>query len=351
MNQVPMEISVVVPVLDDREGMRELLVALAAQTRLPDECVVVDGGSTDGTRELLETASLQFPLRLVNHPGRNIAAARNEGIERASFDWVACTDAGCVPASGWLAAMERALRSSEFVAGVFEIEGQTPLTRVLALTHYPSRGEVEDPPAWIRISHRLFGRGYVPERTGGGNVAFSKSVWQGVGGFPEDVYAGEDRAFTSAVVGAGFRVARSPGAVVNWGPPATWAGNAKMFFTYSRGDIRFPGRSRHAARVAAWALAAALMRRGWRARCLLVAGGAAYIALPVHRARQGNLPVRYWWRIPVVVALKDLAQMAGASRGLIDAARGVPQPPPARRAAAPASIDGPPQPPQRVQVA
>jgi glycosyltransferase involved in cell wall biosynthesis len=351
MNQGPTEMSVVVPVLDDRDGMRELLVALAAQTRLPDECVVVDGGSTDGTLELLRAASPPFPLRVVDHPGRNIAAARNEGIELASFDRIACTDAGCTPAPGWLAAMEAALGPSEFVAGVFEIEGRTRLTRVLALTHYPSRAELEDPPAWVRVSHRLFGRGYVPERTGGGNVAFSKSVWRGVGGFPKEVYAGEDRAFTTAVVRGGFRVARSPGAVVKWGPPATWAANAKMFFTYSRGDIRFPGRSRHAARGAAWALAFALMWRGWRARCLLVAGGLAYIALPLHRARQGDLPAKDWWRIPLVVALKDLAQMAGAGRGLIDAALGRPQPPPARRAAAPTSSDPPQRPPQRAQAA
>ena len=351
MNQVTAEISVVVPVLDDREGMRELLAALAGQTRLPDECVVVDGGSTDGTLELLRDASPPFPLRLVNHPGRNIAAARNKGIELASSDWIACTDAGCTPASDWLAAMEVALRSTEFVAGVFEIEGRTPLTRVLSLTHYPSRDELEAPPVWIRISHRLFGRGYVPERTGGGNVAFNKSVWRGVGGFPEEVYAGEDRAFTTAVVRAGFRVARSHGAVVKWAPPASFADNAKMFFTYSRGDIRFPGRSRHAVRAAAWALAAGLMRRGWAARCLLLAGALAYIAVPLHRARQGKLPVTGWWRIPFVVALKDLAQMAGASRGLIDAALGKPQPPPARRASSPTMSDRQEQAQRRVQAA
>src|SRR5436305_12826743 len=97
------EISVVVPVLDDERGMRELLESLEAQSRLPDECVVVDGGSKDGTVELLRRYSAPFDLRLVSLPGRNIAAARNEGVRQARFEWIACTDAGCLPASDWLA--------------------------------------------------------------------------------------------------------------------------------------------------------------------------------------------------------------------------------------------------------
>jgi hypothetical protein len=326
------KISVVVPVLDDRDGIRELLESLAAQSRPPDECVVVDGGSTDGTLELLASSVLPFPLRVVKHPGRNIAAARNRGVAAAGFDWIACTDAGCCPASGWLRAIDAASSSSDFVAGVFEIEGRGPFERVLALTHYPSTDELDRPRAWIRISHRLFGRGYVPERSGGGNMAFSKAAWRAVGGFPEDIYAGEDRAFTAAVVSAGFRITRSTGAVVKWRPPGTLVGNATMFYTYSRGDIRSPGRARHAARAAAWLLAIRCLSGGWRARLFVSIAGAAYIALPVDRARRGRLPRRYWWWIPLVVAVKDLSQLAGATRGLVDAVQGVPQPPPRRSA-------------------
>jgi glycosyltransferase involved in cell wall biosynthesis len=324
-------ISVVVPVLDDREGMRELIAALSAQGRLPDECVVVDGGSTDGTVGLLNASSAPFPIRLISHPGRNIAAARNVGIAAAKFEWIACTDAGCQPAPRWLAALAAERTSADFIAGVFEIEASSALERVLALTHYPSVDELESPAAWIRLSHRLFGRGYVRERTGGGNIAFSKSAWRRVGGFPERVYAGEDRAFTAAVASAGFRMSRAGGAVVRWRPPGTWWGNAKMFYTYSRGDIRLPGRARHGVRVLAWLLAARSVAAGWRLRFAVAAAGLAYIALPLHRARRGQLAIREWWRIPLLVALKDLSQMAGAARGLLDALKGVPQPPPPRR--------------------
>jgi glycosyltransferase involved in cell wall biosynthesis len=311
--------------------MSDLLGALAAQTRLPDEVVVVDGESSDGTRELLMSSSAPFPLRVITRPGRNIAAARNAGIEAAEGDWIACTDAGCRPVPGWLAAIDAARDSSDFVAGVVEIDWRTPLERVLALTHYPSSDELSDPSTLVRLSHQLFGRGYVQDRGGGGYMAFAKSVWRAVGGFPETVYAGEDRAFTSAVVRAGFRVTRSTEAAVKWCPPATLAANARMFFTYSRGDIRSPGRARHAYRLAAWMVAMRCLAGGWRARIAVAAGGFAYIALPLQRAWHARLPARDWWRIPLVVALKDVAQIAGATRGLLDAIRGVAQPPPRER--------------------
>jgi cellulose synthase/poly-beta-1,6-N-acetylglucosamine synthase-like glycosyltransferase len=331
MTEAHQPISVVVPVLDDREGMRELIAALSAQRRVPDECVVVDGGSTDGTVDVLEASSAPFPIRIVRRPGRNIAAARNAGISAASSEWIACTDAGCLPARGWLAALEAERARADFAAGVVDVEGDTTFERLLALTHYPSAEELDTPSPWIRLSHRVFGRGYVQDRSGGGNIAFSKSVWRDVGGFPEKVYAGEDRAFTSAVMRAGFRMSRSRDAVVRWRPPGTWRGGARMFYTYSRGDVRVPGRARHGVRLAAWLVAARSVRAGWRLRLAVGAAGLAYIALPVHRARRGGLPVRDWWRIPLLIALKDLSQLAGATRGLLDAAQGTPQPPPPRR--------------------
>lgn len=330
MSEPANAITVIVPVLDDREGMRELLEALADQSRLPDECVVVDGGSSDGTAELLADWRGPFPVRVITRPGRNIAAARNTAIEAARSEWIACTDAGCRPAREWLGAIDAVRPTADFVAGVMTIEGRTPLERVLALTHYPSSDELDSPPTWIRLSHRLFGRGYVQERSGGGNMAFSKALWRAVGGFPEEVYAGEDRALTTAALRAGFRITRSPDAVVAWGPPSSWIGNAQMFYTYSRGDIRFPGRKRHVARLVAWMLGARGFVGSWRVRAAVGLGGVAYLALPFHRARRGGLPLREWWRIPFAVAVKDLAQIMGAARGLLDAALGMPQPPPSR---------------------
>jgi len=60
---VAMRVSVVLTVLNEAASLPALLDSLAAQTRPPDEVVVCDGGSTDGTPSLLE-AERRVPLRL-----------------------------------------------------------------------------------------------------------------------------------------------------------------------------------------------------------------------------------------------------------------------------------------------
>ena len=64
-----------------------------------------------------------------------------------------------------------------------------------------------------------------------------------------------------------------------------------------------------------------VFRGGWAARLGLGLGAASYIALPVRRARAAGYPLRHWWRIPLVVALKDLAQIVGSVVGVLDAIR------------------------------
>ena len=322
-------ISVISTVRDDREGVEEMLRALEAQTRPPDEVVIVDGGSGDGTLELLESwSSERLHLRVLSAPATNISAGRNAGVTAASHEWIACTDAGCRPVPTWLEAIDAARGRADLLTGVFTVDGQTAFERMVAVTHYPDPAELERPGPFVRLSHRLFGRAFEASHAGGRSMAFTKTTWRAVGGFPEGLYAGEDQAFSLELVRRGYRALLLPEASVAWRPPQTWPANARMFFVYCRGDIRSEGRLRHLARAAAWVAGPALLTRAGTARAAALIAAAGYMGLPLARARRSGVPPVEWWRIPLLVAMKDLAQLTGAAVGLVDALRGRPQPNP-----------------------
>jgi glycosyltransferase involved in cell wall biosynthesis len=327
----PDAVSLIVTVRDDRPGFAELLDAVAEMDELPDEIVVVDGGSKDGTLDELSAREERLPpVRVFVAPGSNIAAGRNIAVREARHDWIACTDAGCRPVRGWLGALKQAGQAADIAAGTWVVEGDTPLDRAVACAHYPVLEELHDDDPLVRLAHRLFGRDFRARHAGGRSMAFSRAAWEAAGGFPEHVYAGEDLAFSAAAIELGFDSTLAEEATVRWRPRTTWAANARMFAIYTRGDIRTKGRIRHFVRLAAWTLAPWLFLKGGPAGKVAVAAGAtAYLWLPMRRARRSLAPSE-WWRVPTLVALKDLSQLAGSGLGLIDAVRGVPQPRPHR---------------------
>lgn len=108
-------VSVIVPVLNDRSGVEVCLPALLAQTHPADryEILVVDNGSTDGTRAAVERfrACSDGRVRLLEEPDvRSSYAARNRGLRAARGEIVAFTDADCDPQPTWL---ERGLLALE----------------------------------------------------------------------------------------------------------------------------------------------------------------------------------------------------------------------------------------------
>jgi len=84
-----MRVSLIVAVRDGERHLAEALGSALAQTRPPDEIVVVDGGSRDRSREI---AAAHARTRVVAQRGVGLAAAWNTGIEAARGDALALLD-------------------------------------------------------------------------------------------------------------------------------------------------------------------------------------------------------------------------------------------------------------------
>lgn len=114
-----LDVSVVVPIRDDRGGqLRDLLGALERQTlpRERFEVVIGDDGGTDGSLDAIETDDGW--LRVVHGPPRNSYAARNMAARATRPSRaLAFTDSDCLPDPDWLEAGLAALEDADAAAG------------------------------------------------------------------------------------------------------------------------------------------------------------------------------------------------------------------------------------------
>lgn len=108
------KVSVVIPVRNEVEKIEQCLKAVFSQTYKSYEVIIVDGHSNDGTVEI----SKEFPVKILYEDYHNRAGACQVGIENAKGEYVAFTDADCIPARDWLVNLSR-----EFDDGIVGVGG------------------------------------------------------------------------------------------------------------------------------------------------------------------------------------------------------------------------------------
>lgn len=215
------KITVIVTVYNEKDSIEALIESLLKQSFLPYEIIVTDAGSTDGTWEILEALAKSHPLlRVISVPG-NRSKGRNAAISAAKTAYIAVTDAGCVADSSWLLYLYKALQNGADVAsGFYEPLVNTPWEKAIAAMTIPSLKTVR-PESFLPSSR---------------SVAFTKSAWQRVGGYPEDLTHNEDTPFDLALKKAGFSFIFVPQAIVFWRPRPDLKAVYKQFFHYALGD-------------------------------------------------------------------------------------------------------------------
>lgn len=107
-------ISVVIPVKNGENRIEKCLEAVFNQTLMPSEVIIVDGHSSDRT---IEIAS-KFPVKIVYEDYRTVGGARQVGVENAMGEYIAFTDADCIPETCWLRNLAK-----EFKEGIVGVGG------------------------------------------------------------------------------------------------------------------------------------------------------------------------------------------------------------------------------------
>lgn len=315
-------ISVIATVLNEGESIRRLIDSLAAQTVPPDEIVIVDGGSSDNTFNILNSYQQKLPLKAILAPGVNISEGRNLAIQAASGDIIAVTDAGVKLAPDWLAHLTAPFQnlSVQVVGGFFKGDSHTLFEVAMSATVLPLADEI-DPLTFLPSSR---------------SIAFRKSAFDAVGDYPEWLDFCEDLIFDLRLKQKYGAFAFAPDALVSFRPRTNMKSFFKQYKLYARGDGKADlWRKRHLIRYGTYLGAIPVIYLLGRfvhplLWGLFLLGGFIYTRQPYRRlptviaeaAQQNNVEVTginklyVMGLVPVIRVVGDIAKMIGYPIGL-----------------------------------
>jgi glycosyltransferase involved in cell wall biosynthesis/2-polyprenyl-3-methyl-5-hydroxy-6-metoxy-1,4-benzoquinol methylase len=223
----PIAVTLITTVLNEETSVSDWLKSIAQQTRLPNELIVVDAGSTDRTRSIIEefAKTASFKVSLTMNANVTIAQGRNLAIEMATHPIIASTDLGCHADPSWLELLIAPFEidpATEVSAGWTQANTSNSFQESLAFLSTPSSYYQIDPTSYIPSSR---------------TIAFVKTAWQQVGGYPEwATFAGEDSFFGLMLRNQCPNWAFVPEAIVYWQMRTTWKSVYKQAYLYGFGD-------------------------------------------------------------------------------------------------------------------
>jgi len=305
------KISLVCTVRDEADNITQLLESMIGQSWSADEIVINDCNSQDDTALIVQSyIDVGYPIRLVKG-GYNIPSGRNNAIFHATGDIIACTDAGLLLDRHWLKRITTPLISDEadVVGGFFRPLPRSVFELALGNTNYRDPDEID-------------GATFLPF---GKSVAFTKTAWEAVSGYPEWATHCEDVLYDLALKQAGMRFVFVENALVHFQPRSDLWQFARQYYFYARGDaVAGLWPRRHAIRYAVYLWALVLASIGGWSWLVLAIGMIAYSRMPWMRLwRRFGEGVNGWQivaamgLVPWLRVVGDVAKMVGYVAGWV----------------------------------
>ena len=310
-------ISLIATVLNEGDNIHQLFDSILAQTRPPDEIVIVDGGSSDDTVAVIEGYRDRLPLRLLHEPGCNISEGRNRAIAGARGHIIAVTDAGVRLDPAWLQRISAPLLQNaglNVVSGYFRADPRAPFEIALGAASLPLAREID--PATFLPSSR--------------SIAFRKSAAVAASLYPEWLDYCEDLVFDIRLRAGAGPFTFEPDALAYFRPRPNLRAFFRQYYLYARGDGKANlWAKRHVIRYLTYLFllpgllaAGILLHPG--ALTLLALSAAVYLypayrRLPTVMRRAEQRSAAVWiscaLTIPLIRATGDLAKMLGYPAG------------------------------------
>jgi glycosyltransferase involved in cell wall biosynthesis len=176
--------SVIVCAYNEERFLHDCLFSLLHQTRRPDEIIVVNNASTDGTRAVAE----RIAVRVIDEPRKGLVRARETGRQESSGDVLAYVDADCRAPRDWLERLARefdTLDPPAAVTGPYRFYDWDIVSRALVRMY-----DYSVAPATHFLAQDVFGMGAILY---GGNFAVRRDALKAIGGFDTSIeFHGED---------------------------------------------------------------------------------------------------------------------------------------------------------------
>lgn len=199
--------SVVVPVYNRPQEVRELLSSLAEQTQKDFEILIVEDGSTDPCKEVVDMYSQQLDISYFFKENSGPGDSRNFGMEKASGEYVVLFDSDCIIPSDYFTNVTEYLSKDSLDAFGGPDDEHPSFSNIqkainYAMTSFITTGGIRGRKKQLdKFQPRSF------------NMGIRKNVIDEIGGF-SDIHPGEDPDLSYRIMAAGKRVGLIPNAKV-----------------------------------------------------------------------------------------------------------------------------------------
>lgn len=221
-----MKISLITTVFNEQYSIDSFIKSILLQTKKPDEIIIVDGGSSDGTVAKVQSSkckmqnySLKF--KIIQKKG-NRSVGRNKAIRNSTGDIIVCSDAGNILHKDWIKNITKPFKDKtvDVVAGYYKGRAMSIFEKCLL-------------PYVLVMPDRVNPKNFLPATR---SMAFRKKLWEKVEGFNEKFSHNEDFVFAKSLNKGGAKVVFQKDAIVYWIPRKSLKEAFKMFFRFAIGD-------------------------------------------------------------------------------------------------------------------